>query len=577
MHPPILHSDGKSSHDDSGIASEPEACSLPIQPRGSSPMDWWRHKLKCPRFVLAPMVDASELAWRLLARKHGADLTYSPMFHACLFAKDPIYRERAMQTCKEDSPFIVQFCSNDPEQFIEAGLLVQDHCDAVDLNLGCPQAIARRGRYGAFLQDDWSLIGRMVSMASKALSVPVTCKVRVFEDVERTVKYAQMLESAGAYALTVHGRTREQKGPATGKASWDHIKIVRQNVQVPVIANGNIECAEDVYNCFQQTGCHGVMTAEGSLHNPAVFHTSAVANCTSIENNHASSLNQAKRRDISLYRETAEKIRCSMNSDDKEKFFPEGWELGPPPPVWEPGLEYLEFVSEYPCPFSYIRGHLFKLFHHCLSLPVNYDLRANLAKSSTLEEFRKVVEDLRDRFLPYHLGKNEEGAEEAKKIEFHNPEDESKSSTPWPWHPPWLCQPYIRPTLAEQSQRLENRKMNAALEPKKDENTIDEADVTTNGLKCAFKLCRSCCKIKCNDDIVDCVAHRFMVKSKKLRWEKKEGTGEQKNEKENTEEVCTLSSAKDGLTSDVVMSEPLNCDNTSLSNDESTIELTPVS
>ncbi|KAG8227139.1 hypothetical protein J437_LFUL001683 [Ladona fulva] len=481
-------------------------------------MEWWTTKLNSPRFVLAPMVDASELAWRLLARNHGAELTYSPMFHASLFAKDPIYRERAMQTCREDRPFFVQFCANDPDQLVEAGLLVQDECDAIDINLGCPQAIARRGRYGAFLQDDWELIAKMVSVATKALTVPITCKVRVFEDIQRTVEYAKMIEAAGAYAITVHGRTREQKGPATGKASWEHIKAVRSNVQIPVIANGNVECVEDVYMCFQQTGCHAVMTAEGSLHNPAVFHTSATADCNiPADLTEDSSSSETKRRDINEYREALKNLRndCGKEGDGKVPW-PKNWKIGPPPPVWEPGLEYLELASKYPCPFSYIRGHLFKLLHHCLCLPINYDLRTNLAKSSTLDEFKAVVSSLRDRFLPYHTGEKkwEDCDEITEKV--LNQDNESRSS-PWKWYPPWLCQPYIRPTLDEQSQRLENRKNTV---PPGMESLASESQ-TNNGLKCAFKSCRSCCKMKCNEETLDCEAHRFMVKSKKIRDLKK--------------------------------------------------------
>jgi len=104
--------------------------------------DFYR-RIGSPKYIVAPMVNQSEIAFRFMCRKYQAQLCYTPMMHSGLFAKDPKYRTINFQSHPEDRPLIVQFCGHNPETMLQAALLVQDQCDAVDINLGCPQGIAR--------------------------------------------------------------------------------------------------------------------------------------------------------------------------------------------------------------------------------------------------------------------------------------------------------------------------------------------------------------------------------------------------------------------------------------------------
>ncbi|MCJ1285235.1 hypothetical protein MMC26_004575 [Xylographa opegraphella] len=259
--------------------------------------------LGSPKMILAPMVDQSEFAWRVLTRSYmdpeaSKDLlAYTPMLHARMFTETVKFRNHHFQPTREglasvpkveadrcadlfldgnpafDRPLTVQFCANKPEELLEAAKYVQPYCDVVDLNLGCPQGIARKGNYGAYLQEDWDLVYKLINTLHINLDIPVSAKIRVLETRKKTLEYAKTVVSAGASILTVHGRRRDQKGHKTGLADWSILRYLRQNLppDTVIFANGNILRHEDIARCLEKTGADGVMSAEGNLYDPTIF------------------------------------------------------------------------------------------------------------------------------------------------------------------------------------------------------------------------------------------------------------------------------------------------------------------
>ncbi|KAK3819003.1 MAG: Dus-domain-containing protein [Benniella sp.] len=349
-----------------------------------------------PKYIVAPMVDQSELAWRILSRRYKADLCYTPMFNSKLFVNDPKYRQEQWANLKDglggggpnDRPLIVQFCANDPEYLLQAALMVAPYCDAVDINLGCPQHIAKRGHYGSFLMEDWPLISSLISTLHKHLPIPVTAKIRVFPEVDKTIEYAKMVVESGAQMLVVHGRLREMKGHLTGVADWTKIRAVRESVGhlVPVIANGNILYHADLAQCIKETGCAGVMSAEGNLYNPAIFTPQ----------------------------------------------HPESWKLAE---------EYLTICDEHHTKIAYIRGHLFKIFRP--SLAIHTDLRSRLGLAESQEEMWEITREMKERLI------KDAEASRLSGESFQDRVDEKG----FPILPHWLAQPYFRQPLPDESKK----------------------------------------------------------------------------------------------------------------------------
>lgn len=301
-----------------------------------------------PRTVLAPMVSQSDLPFRLLCRKYGSELAYTQMIHAknyglsddfranhldvyapgqtidetvlcgsqlnCLdafcrdFGPGGFDRYKHRLTAEEgyakdhasfvnpvssivypdEGPVVVQLAGHDPKLVADAALDIvkrtQGNIAGIDLNGGCPQKIARSGRYGAFLHEEEPELYCDV-LAKIRQTVPqnigVSAKIRLPIDETQLRERIQRIVHSGADLITVHGRTLKENKTKVKHANWDAIALAAQiarecsgNPDFPVIANGGIEYGSDVQKCLDHTGASAVMSSESLLENPALFATS---------------------------------------------------------------------------------------------------------------------------------------------------------------------------------------------------------------------------------------------------------------------------------------------------------------
>lgn len=248
--------------------------------------------LRNKALVVAPMVDQSDRPFRLLCRKYGANLAYTPMIHAGMFVSKPSYRSQMWNLndmndnhndsdSDSDRPLIAQLCGSNPDILLQAAKLLEPHVDAIDLNCGCPTQTAKKGRYGAFLLQSGDHLVNIVRYLAQHLSIPLTIKVRFLPkpdepekiDFQKSLSLYEKLVNAGISLLTIHGRTRFQKGSRTGTADWSAIQKVAQCLgeRIPILANGNIQSLDDVRKCILQTGVDGVMSSESILEYPPLF------------------------------------------------------------------------------------------------------------------------------------------------------------------------------------------------------------------------------------------------------------------------------------------------------------------
>lgn len=301
---------------------------------------------------LAPMAGVSDLAYRVIAKKMGASLTTAEM----VSAKGLYYRnEKTKEMLKIDSdehPVALQLFGSDPDIMAwGAKIMEQAGPDFIDINMGCPMQKVVKNGDGSALMKNIPLAAAVIRAMVKAVHTPVTVKMRLgwSRDTLNAVELAQAAEEAGAAAITVHGRTREDF--YTGKADWKEIQKVVNAVKIPVIGNGDVTDGKSAKDLMEETGCAAVAIGRAAWGNPWIF------------------------REVNTYLETGEII---------------------PPPSWEMRLQmarrHLHGLclekGEYAA-VREMRAHASRYFH---GLPKATALRQEIMKETTEKGFNDVLD-----------------------------------------------------------------------------------------------------------------------------------------------------------------------------------------
>ena len=228
--------------------------------------------VECGNLILAPMAGITDMPFRALCKEQGASFTYTEM----ISAKALFYKNKntlpLLQVAENEGPVAVQLFGSEPELLAEEAKKLEDGpYDVFDVNMGCPVPKVVNNGEGSALMKDPEKIAQIVSAMTKVLQKPVTIKIRkgFSNDQVNAVEVAKRVEDAGAAAIAVHGRTRDEY--YSGHADYDIIRQVKEAVSIPVMGSGDIYSGKDARRMLDETGCDAVMIARGARGNPWIF------------------------------------------------------------------------------------------------------------------------------------------------------------------------------------------------------------------------------------------------------------------------------------------------------------------
>ncbi|ORC93529.1 putative tRNA-dihydrouridine synthase 4 [Trypanosoma theileri] len=225
--------------------------------------------------IQAPMVRCSRPAFRKLCRLWGTDINYTHMIMADSFSRSDAARHSDFSIYSGENCLVSQIASCSGPFASQSAVLLAPYCDAIDLNCGCPQRWAMKEGLGSALLQKPEVVADIVRCVRNGLSggehdIPCVVKMRVSDDVRRSVDFARQCEAAGCAWITVHGRT--PFCTAHAPVRLDAIRLIRESVSVPIVANGGISNPQTALETALSTGVGGVMSGMGVLANPACFY-----------------------------------------------------------------------------------------------------------------------------------------------------------------------------------------------------------------------------------------------------------------------------------------------------------------
>lgn len=224
--------------------------------------------------LLAPMEDVTDIAFRLMCKRFGADMVYTEFVSADALIRNVSKTQQKLNVSDEERPVAIQIYGKEVGPMVEAAQICEEaHPDVLDINFGCPvKKVAGKGA-GAGMLRNIPLMLEITREVVKAVKLPVTVKTRLGWDADHRiiVELAEQLQDCGIAALSIHGRTRAQM--YTGEADWTLIREVKQNprMTIPIIGNGDVVTAEQCKQRFDETGVDGVMIGRGSIGRPWIF------------------------------------------------------------------------------------------------------------------------------------------------------------------------------------------------------------------------------------------------------------------------------------------------------------------